>query len=330
VEQYIKTAVPVASESIARQAPIKVSSATVRNKMAELEETGYIIRPHISSGGMPSSKGYRYYVESLDDGLEPPSQLQEFVRNRFGQVARNMEVWMEVAASILSELSENMAVVTHPKAPSPKIKHIQLVLIQELVALLVVVLEEARLRKYLLALDDPYTQGDLTVVANKLNSIYSGMGYSEILGNDTQLTPFEESVRQDTLSILKEEDVDSTSDHAVDGLRLLLAQPEFAQEGKAQQIMEIVEGKGLLKGIMADQPSADSVTVRIGGENSEDRLKPFSVVVCRYGMSNEASGIVAVMGPQRMQYGNVIGGVRFLASLMQDLMYQAPNRSSDV
>ena len=69
VEQYIRTAVPVASESIARQSPIKVSPATVRNKMAELEETGYIVRPHISSGGMPSSKGYRFYVESLDNGL---------------------------------------------------------------------------------------------------------------------------------------------------------------------------------------------------------------------------------------------------------------------
>ena len=316
----------MASESIARQSPIKVSPATVRNKMAELEETGYIVRPHISSGGMPSSKGYRFYVESLDNGLEPSIRLQELVRNRFGEAAQNIEVWMEVAASILSELSENMAVVTYPKAPSPRIKQIQLVLIQELMALLVVVFPEARLRKYFLTLDDLYSQNELTVVANKLNEMYGGMGYTEILETPADLTPFEESVRQNTLMILKEDDSESIADHAVDGIRLLLGQPEFLHEGKAQQIIEIVEEKALVKDILTNQPEADGVVVRIGGENFDDNLNPFSVVVCRYGMPNEASGVVAVMGPQRMRYGNVISGVKFLSSLMSDLLYKIPNR----
>lgn len=326
VEQYIRTAVPVASESIARQSPIKVSPATVRNKMAELEETGYIVRPHISSGGMPSSKGYRFYVESLDNGLEPSIRLQELVRNRFGEAAQNIEVWMEVAASILSELSENMAVVTYPKAPSPRIKQIQLVLIQELMALLVVVFPEARLRKYFVTLDDLYSQNELTLVANKLNEMYGGMGYTEILETPADLTPFEESVRQNTLTILKEDDSESIADHAVDGIRLLLSQPEFLHEGKAQQIIEIVEEKALVKDILTNQPEADGVVVRIGGENFDDNLNPFSVVVCRYGMPNEASGVVAVMGPQRMRYGNVISGVKFLSNLMGDLLYKIPNR----
>ena len=291
-----------------------------------MEETGYIVRPHISSGGMPSSKGYRFYVESLDNGLEPSIRLQELVRNRFGEAAQNIEVWMEVAASILSELSENMAVVTYPKAPSPRIKQIQLVLIQELMALLVVVFPEARLRKYFVTLDDLYSQNELTLVANKLNEMYGGMGYTEILETPADLTPFEESVRQNTLTILKEDDSESIADHAVDGIRLLLSQPEFLHEGKAQQIIEIVEEKALVKDILTNQPEADGVVVRIGGENFDDNLNPFSVVVCRYGMPNEASGVVAVMGPQRMRYGNVISGVKFLSNLMGDLLYKIPNR----
>ena len=86
VEEYIDTAAPVASESIALRSPVKLSSASVRNKMAELEEEGYIRRLHISSGGVPSDKGYRFYVESLDEDLEPPSGLKRQIQSRFGSV----------------------------------------------------------------------------------------------------------------------------------------------------------------------------------------------------------------------------------------------------
>lgn len=320
VEEYIGTAVPVASESIARRSPIKVSSATVRNKMAELEEEGYIVRPHISSGGVPSSKGYRFYVETLDEDLELPPELRRQIRSRFGEVHRDMEAWIKLAAAVLSDLSDNMAIVTYPRMASSRIKYVQLVLLEEFLALMIVVLEEARLRKHYIPLEKPCDQADLTTVANKLTDVFAGLTYREILGKTVELTPFETAVTQDALAILKEDAENAAIDHSIDGLRLLLGQPEFDQRGKAQEVMEILEEKVLVRSILSEAPEVGNIAVHIGEENVEESLKPFSIVLCQYGVPEEASGVVGVIGPTRMEYSNVIGGVKFLSSFMGDLI----------
>ena len=320
VEEYIGTAVPVASESIARRSPIKVSSATVRNKMAELEEEGYIVRPHISSGGVPSSKGYRFYVETLDEDLEPPPELRRQIRSRFGEVHRDMEAWIKLAAAVLSDLSDNMAIVTYPRMVSSRIKYVQLVLLEEFLALMIVVLEEARLRKHLIPLENPRDQADLTTVANKLTDVFAGLTYREILEKTVELTPFETAVTQDALAILKEDAENAAIDHSIDGLRLLLGQPEFDQRGKAQEVVEILEEKVLVRSILSEAPEVGNIAVHIGEENVEESLKPFSIVLCQYGVPEEASGVVGVIGPTRMEYSNVIGGVKFLSSFMGDLI----------
>jgi heat-inducible transcriptional repressor len=320
VEEYIDTAAPVASESIARRSAVKVSPATIRNKMAELEEEGYIVRPHISSGGVPSDKGYRFYVESLEEGLEPPLGLQREIMQRFGSVERDLEAWMKLASVVLSDLSDNMAVVTYPRSPSPRVKNIQIVHLQDFLAMLIVVLEETRLRKHLIPLEDLYTQGDLTSVANKLNAAYSGLTYRDILEKTVEFTPFEELVRQDTLGILKGYDEEQEIDHTVDGLRLLLAQPEFEDREKALGVAEMLDERLLIRSILSQASEAGDVAVHIGQENSEESLKPFSVVLCHYGVPEDATGVVTVLGPTRMEYSNVIGGVRFMSSFMSELV----------
>lgn len=320
VEEYIDTASPVASESIAMHAPVRLSSATVRNKMAELEEEGYIRRPHISSGGVPSDKGYRFYVESLDEDLEPPLELKRHIESRFGGIARDLEAWMRLASAVLSSLSDNIAVVTYPRATLPRIKHIQIVHLQEFLALLIVVLAEARLRKQLIPLEDPYTQDDLTTIANKLNAAYSGHTFEDFPNKAVELTPFEEAVQQVTLSILREACNEGSADLSIDGIRLLLAQPEFSQMGKAQEVMESFEDRILVRSILSEAPRAGNLAIYIGEENTVERLKPYSVVLCQYGIPEEASGLVGVIGPTRMEYSQVIGSVKFLSSFMSNLV----------
>ena len=310
----------MASENIAMHAPVRLSSATVRNKMAELEEEGYIRRLHISSGGVPSDKGYRFYVESLDEDLEPPSGLKRHIQGRFGRITKDLEAWMKLASAVLSNLSDNMAIVTYPRATSPRIKHIQIVQLQEFLALLIVVLAEARLRKQLIPLEDPYTQDDLTNIANKLNAAYGGHTFEDFLNKTVGLTPFEEAVRQVTLSILREDCDEGSADLSIDGIRLLLAQPEFSQMGKAREVIESLEDKILVKSIVSEAPQAGNLAIYIGEENAEERLKPYSVVLCQYGIPEEASGVVGVIGPTRMEYSQVIGGVKFLSSFMSDLV----------
>jgi heat-inducible transcriptional repressor len=320
VNEYISSVAPVASEDIARRSPTKVSPATIRNEMAELEEEGYIIRPHISAGGVPSDKGYRFYVESLEDALEPSMGMQRHIRHRFGQAQRDPEVWVQLAATVLSRMADNMVIVTFPRANSARLKNIQLVYIQEFLALLIIVLQEARLRQHLLPLDGPTTQGELTEVANKLNDALEGLTYSEVKAKQLELTPLEGMVRDGTISALEGMETESALEHYVDGLRLLLNQPEFAETRRAKEIVEILEERVLLRSILSEAPDEGSMGVFIGEENPKEALRPFSVIMSQYGIPQEASGTISVIGPTRMEYASAIGGVRFLSSFMSELI----------
>jgi heat-inducible transcriptional repressor len=327
IDEYIRAAAPVASEDIAHRLPLKVSPATIRNEMAELEEEGYITRPHISAGGVPSDKGYRFYVESLEDTLELPPKLQRHIRDQFGRAQRDVDAWTQLAATVLSQMSDNMAIVTFPRASFSRLKYVQIVYLQEFLAMLIIVLQEARLRQHLLPLDGPTSQSELTEVANKLNDTLGGLTYSEIKSKQLELDPLEEMVMDGTVSILKDVDTERALDHCVDGLRLLLGHPEFAETRTAQVIAEILEERVLLRSILSKAPGEGNMEVFIGAENQEEALRPFGVVLAQYGIPEEASGTMGVIGPTRMEYANTIGGVRFLSSFMSELVMGVHGRS---
>ena len=327
IDEYILAAAPVASEDIARRSRLKVSPATIRNEMAELEDEGYIRRPHVSAGGIPADKGYRFYVESLDDPITLPAALQQEIRNQFSRAHRDLEVWTQLAAKALSRLVDNMAIVTFPRATLSRLKYVQLVYLQDFLALLILVFQEARLRQHLVPLYEPTSQSDLTQVVNKLNDTIAGLTGPEIKAKQMELTPLEGLVMDGTISVMGEVDAEAVLEHYVDGLRLLLSQPEFEETRRAKQIVEILEERVLLKSILSEVPDQGSVGVFIGGENQEEALRPFSIIVSQYGIPAEASGTIGVIGPTRMQYTSVIGGVQFLSSFMSELIMGVYGRS---
>jgi heat-inducible transcriptional repressor len=320
VHEFITTATPVASEDLARAPSLKVSPATIRNEMAELEGEGYIRRSHVSAGGIPSDKGYRYYVEGFEDSPELPLDLQRRIRSEFGQADRDVEAWIQTAAASLSNTVGNMAIVTFPRAAAARLKYIDLVYLQEFLALTIIVLQEARLIRHFLPLEEPVTQEELTRAANKLNDVLGGSRSAEIQAKELELTPLEELVRQETASTLQNIDREVSLEHCVDGLRLLLSQPEFAESSMAKQVVEIFEERVLLRSVLAEAPQEGTIGVFIGDENQEQALKPFSVVLSQYGIPQEVSGTIGVIGPTRLGYQNTIGGVRFLSSFMTELM----------
>ena len=149
VGEYIATAVPVASDSIFRSHPLGVSPATIRNDMAYLEGDGYIARPHTSAGSEPTDKGYRYYVESLAKEVELSREEQYRIRKLFREVEEEFERWLKLAAAIVARLVRNAALVTFPKPRQCRFKHLELVALREFVALVVLVLSEAILKRQL-------------------------------------------------------------------------------------------------------------------------------------------------------------------------------------
>ena len=169
VDEYMQTATPVASDGIARSPALRVSPATVRSAMSQLTEEGYISRPHVSAGGIPSDLGYRHFVESLGEPPELPGRLRRRVDRWLGKSEPDAGVWARRCAAALSQLTANLAIVTEPRSASPRLKRLQLVFLQESVALLVIVLGETRLLKRLLPLEDPVNQQRLDRAAGRLN-----------------------------------------------------------------------------------------------------------------------------------------------------------------
>ena len=322
VADYTRTATPIASELVARSEGLGVSSATVRNDVAALREQGYLANPHTSAGSVPLDKAYRFFVESIEPVTDTaiPQNARESARRQLQNILQNLDEWANVSAAVLSGLVGNMAIATFPKARETRVRYIDLVPIQDLLVMLIVVLEQARLHRQLIRLPHPMEANEIEESTARLRSYMLGHNQREIESQQIPLTPLEEELVEATVTVLQEEERAAYHDHYVDGMRNLLSQPEFAENERARAIVEGVEDGSLAQTILSETPEGGVLRVIIGHEHPDDALSPLSVVVCQYGMPHRAVGALGVVGPTRMEYIRTIAGVRFLSSAMSELL----------
>jgi len=325
VAQYIARAVPVPSQSLIDNDELAVSSATIRNEMAHLEEEGYIIRPHPSAGSIPSDKGYRYYVETLGN-IRLPSAQQLLIRHLFHQVEGELEQWLSLAATLTAQLAQNVAIVAMPRAANFRFKHLEVIALQEELALIIVVLHGARLRQQLITFEQVIAQSELTKMANKLNAAYSDLTRPEILAKKVELSSTEEQLRNCLLKIMQAEDKQESERSYLDGLHFALNQPEFHEAQRLLTLMELVECRRLLRTITPEEIASQGVQVIIGKENKADSIQNCSVVISRYGLPEEAVGTIGVVGPTRMPYARTISAVSYLSLVLSQLVAELYGR----
>ncbi len=320
VEEYVDTAVPVGSQYIVRKHGMPVSSATVRLEMARLEEDGYISQPHTSAGRVPSDKGYRYYVESLMSEDVIPLVERETIRHQFHQAEHAMEQWFQLAAAVLAHSVSNFAVVTSPRSKETRLRHVQLVPMQDTSALCVVVLNEARIRQQVMSFS-AFVEQALTVAAAKVSERLTGMSPSEIRAQPEPASEAEALITRSVIELMDQEEV-ALGEVFRDGVREVLSQPEFARSERILDLIDVLEQRTLSSAIPIRQVTEDGISVVIGSENSHEAMRECSVVVARYGIEGGPSGVVAVLGPTRMRYARTIPTVRYLAQLLGDLIAQ--------
>lgn len=319
VEEYISRAIPVPSQMVARDTGLRVSPATIRNEMAYLEEEGYLIRPHTSAGCIPSDKGYRFYVESLRN-IKLPQGEERLISHLFHQVEEEVEAWLSLTVTLLAQLAQNVAVVSLPKLADCKLKHMELVALQDSLALAVVVLHGARVKQKLITFDQTVAQTTLASISNKLNNAYSGLTAPEISAKEVALSPLEKQVADHLVEMMQAEDRQEYEEPLLEGWHFMLNQPEFAHSDRMRTLMELVEHHGLLKVIVPAQLSQDMVHVIIGEENKAKAIQNCSVVISQYGIPGEATGTLGVVGPTRMPYSRTMSTVYYLASVLNELM----------
>ena len=323
MDDYIHDAVPISSESLARNhRHLGVSPATVRNEVAALEEQGYISRPHSSAGSVPDDSAYRLYVESVlaEDGPHVPSHQRSAISNRFRKVEDDMDQWGSVAAALTAQIVGNLGIATFPKTSVSRVKHLELVPVQDFLALLIVVLEQAKLRKQLIRFQEPVDNAEMESMSTRLRSQVTGLTHQEIAIQPMSLTSPERQAVDATIVMLQEEDDSAHEDHYVRGLRNLLDQPEFVDYEKVRPIVHGVEDGTLIEAALEEAPVGEVVRVVIGQENRGSALRPLSVVICRYGVPGHVLGTIGVIGPTRMEYNRAISGIGFISSIMNGMV----------
>ena len=318
-EQYITKAVPVPSQSIVNDYSLGVSSATIRNEMARLEEEGYIIRPHTSAGSMPSDKGYRYYVESLRD-IKLPLAQQRMISHLFHQIETKLDEWLILTATVLARLAQNMAVVTAPKPENCQFKHLELVALHDSTVLVVLVLHGAKVKEQLITFGQVMSQEELVTIANKLNAAYSGLANPQISDKEITLSAIEQQITDCISKTMQSEDEEAYEGPHLDGMHFMFNQPEFVHISQMQTLMELTEQRNLLRIILPHGLASHGVQVVIGEENEAEVIRNYSVVISRYGLPKEAVGSIAIVGPTRMPYASSIAVIDYLSSVLSGLI----------
>ena len=322
VSDYIETAAPVSSQQLARRYELRVSPATIRNDMAELEEMGYISRPHTSAGGVPSDPGYRFFVERAGQRNRLPRRFQEHVRDAIDFDEADPAAWARSAARVLASAVHNLAIATTVKRAVARVKQVQIVHLHDREALLVVVMQDAQLRQRIIHLDSDTTQDELTQVANRLNRLIEGMSAAELRtlwdsgfsGGNIIIAALMETIR-----ILSDEERKETRERYLNGLSHMLSQPEFQSGRSAQDAAGVLDDDSITR-LLDDSPRPAEVRVVIGQESHDEQLRPYSVVYATYGAPDGATGVIGAMGPTRMDYTRAMSSVRYLAAFLSELV----------
>jgi heat-inducible transcriptional repressor len=312
IRDYIATARPVGSST---NYGLGVSSATIRNEMALLEDRGYLVQPHTSAGRVPTDLGYRYFVERLMSDSRLPLDEQRMIRHQFHQVGVDLEQWMRLAASVLARTAHSAAVVTSLKTEQCRLRHLEMISIRENLAMLIIVLEGGIVQQQVLSLEEAMNQDTLSQIANRLNDLCVGGSVQRLRTCLRQVGALEQRVLTGVIEVMNRVDDDAGLHLYRDGLINMLHQPEFSLPDSARNVVHLFEDRTLLEDLL----EVGGVQVIIGGEGRWDELRDCSLVVSPYGVSGEARGALGVMGPMRMPYSRAISTVRYVAGLLSDL-----------
>jgi heat-inducible transcriptional repressor len=328
IDEYVVTAQPVGSQALVDRFSLGVSSATVRNVMAELESAGYLTHPHTSAGRIPTDAGYRVYVESIAPHISLAPVERLMIRHQFGQVEFASEQWFRLAAATIAGVTHAAGLATPAKPRSCRLRHIDLVARSTRAASLVVVLADGAVRQELVPLDEPYEQPELDDIARLLNAQLSGRSARQVaraveqLAMDPDAPSLGLRISQRIEKLMRELDAASIEDVFSDGLLNVMEAPEFSQSEKLRRVFAVLQNRDYLGSLLRRLASSGDVHVLIGTENEPAEMREVSLVLATYGQRGHAMGVVGVLGPTRMAYPQAIGTVRYVSGLMNELVEQ--------
>ena len=313
INDYVATAEPIGSRTIAKKYNLGISSATIRNEMSDLEELGLIVQPHTSAGRVPSDKGYRLYVDHLMHSRELTGAETKALKELVNQNLNHIDYLMKQTAKVLSMLTRYTTVVTEPKGREIKVKHIQLVPVDERSVVCVVVTDNKVIKNHVISCRLAPDMDELNRISAMFNMLLKQCdimtldeksldAITEKFGGYKELAAdIAEAVKR---TVEEEEDVQFYAS----GVNNILDFTEFSDVGKARSFFQAFEEKKMLITLFGQNPSGTpgKIQIVIGGENNMEELKDCSIVRANYKYGNNTYGTIGVIGPTRMNYSQTV------------------------
>ena len=322
IENYIETAEPVGSKLLAAEAKRSVSSATIRNEMSELEEMGYIEKPHTSAGRIPSPLGYRLYVDELMNRCRTTAREIEQMRRALESKIRELDDTMEEASAILSELT-GQPTVSLSSRHSRRVKRLELIPITETDYALVAITSPPAVNNKVVHLSqalEPEESEAFCRAANLVLEKEGGSSRLEELGNAVSpASPLAQLIAQAAEFVWQIERSSDSYDMVVKGVSRLLGNPEYYDAQKAQPLLELLGDKEKVFSLARDC-KPQMLNIRIGPENGQGPMEDASFVFTSYNLGDDASGIIGVIGPTRMDYSKIASRLLLLSRTLGGLM----------
>jgi heat-inducible transcriptional repressor len=304
VQEYIATAQPVGSSHIASASGIGVSSATVRNEMAVLEQEGFLIQPHTSAGRIPTDKGYRFFVDHLASPTTLDAAVTRQIGDFFTAAHGRLEEMLYQTSDLLTRLTRNAAVVLGPKSEAATIRSAQLVRLSSTAATVVLVLGNGTVEHEIVEIDDRTTDAALDTASARLAANLSGSTLAGLIAIPASDDVAVDNLCASAVSALRDA---STDDHVYVGGASTVAEAFEAVE-VVRQVLQTLEQQFVVVSLVRDLVDR-GMSVAIGGEHGVEPLAACSVVVAPVVVDGEQVGSVGVLGPTRMNYPRALATV---------------------
>lgn len=323
IDDYISTAEPVGSRSIARKYDMGVGPATIRNEMADLEILGYLEQPHTSAGRIPSAKGYRFYVDCLMAHQELSDQEINLINSWYHAKVRRLEEVFQETARILSRLTHNVSLVIAPQLSQNTFKYMQFLPLDAQRVIMVIVTDSGYLENKVIPIPEGISTEELQRVAAAINDRLSGMQFDKIKASTIgdirrDIMPDQELFNRTLESLRQALNAGNKNRIYLGGATQVLNQPEFRDVEKAKGILNVLEEDRLLSDILEQDSSG--IIVTIGHENKFSGIHDCSVIQATYRLDGQVVGKLAVLGPTRIEYGKVMSVVDFMHKHLGEIL----------
>lgn len=330
INDYIRTAEPIGSRTIAKKYGLGISSATIRNEMSDLEEMGLIVQPYTSAGRVPSDKGYRLYVDELMHRRELADEEAAYLRQLVLHNMGTIDSLMQETAKVLAMLTNYTTIVSEPKLTNPRMRHVQFVPVDSESIIMVLVTDNKVAKNYQINTSYPMDYQTLSNLSVAFNKLFSDWALQEILDSSERyesrlaqcagLPP--ESIIPIWNALANAVIVEDNVAVYTSGAKNILGFPEFNDLEKARPIFEALEEKEMLVTLLGNDKSGD-ISIVIGAENRLEELRNCSIIKANYDIGQRVFGSIGIIGPTRMDYSQVIailnGIVKNINSVLKGL-----------